>query len=456
MSKNASPVTHLSDEMNQLKIKIQEDTFEQKKLLDQIHKKSTYTYSIITGINHAFTMLSSILVANQRIPIIGGIFQLLGVVSRSIATITDPEASIGNKLLQGAFISILVISSVVAVMAGPIGAAAIGMAVAFGLTVVEGVRLYRQMAEKNQNSLAYEKKKEFNALIAEQITPEGNKFNEQFAIRAIELSQQIKTANPDNGEKELLEKELEFINDIIRKKAIQLDNEKLALKLQELYIQREQLVTQLVEEIALFKAKPKKDTNTEIENNIQSLQEKIAQLDTEIINITAPIAELKLANWATNTALSQSLTTFILAGGGFALSAVGLLLVAGVLAAPPIVIPITLGFGAIFATLGLVNWASEKIIEQKNNAFTEKKTTQHKEAILEDALNRYERQPKAVNESSYGRSMRELCSPGAPESKPELSTPELEQESKSEQVINTDSKLIIEDTEHRDNQSFRP
>ncbi|HHM0577270.1 TPA: T4SS effector SidA, partial [Legionella pneumophila] len=287
-------------------------------------------------------VIDSFLSAYRQIPLVGGILQLVATVAKSISIVSDPEKSIAEKIISSILIAAIIALSITAITLGGLAAAIIGTVIASTVTIMEGLGFFGKIAEKFQLANSYKMKKEFIDLVAKRIEPDNDKYNDLLEIRAIELQHELEKSYPNQIEQQQLKEELNFINTVLRKKNITPGNNKEndAYKLNQLYAKRAEQLKTLVDKIALINPTGKRAEQNKLLSEIKSLQKEITKTDDSIEEIIAPLAKIERDNLKSTINLPLSYSTFAIAAASTLISIAGLLVVAGVIAAPPIMVPI--------------------------------------------------------------------------------------------------------------------
>nr|WP_052117598.1 T4SS effector SidA family protein [Legionella norrlandica] len=251
-------------------------------------------------------------------------------------------------------------------------------------------------------------------MVANRIEPDGIQYNNLFEIRAIELEHELEKTTLTHAKKDQLNEELQFIHTVLKKKGIttgQNENNTVS-KLNQLYKERKKQLKKLVDKISLFNSitadgKEKKLLSEEI----KSLQKEITKTDTNIEKITPSLDKIEKDNLKANADIAISYSTFAIAGAGTLFSVLALLTVIGAVTAPPIMIPIITGFGALLAVIGLMKWTAEEIAGMEESQLKAQMTALHEENILDEALNIYDQQLGSnLADSSHAKYMKDLLS----------------------------------------------
>ncbi|WBV62651.1 T4SS effector SidA [Legionella pneumophila 130b] len=393
MSKKYRTPIRLSDKMKTLKKNLQEQLTQSKSLGEQIHAGTTTASTITTGINHLFNVIASFLSSYRQIPLVGGVLQLVAILAKSISIVSDPEKSIAEKIISSILIAAIIALSIAAITLGGLAAAIIGTVIASTVTIMEGLGFFGKIAEKFQLANSYKMKKEFIDLVAKRIEPNNDKYNDLFEIRAIELQHELEKSYPNQIEQQQLKEELNFINAVLRKKYHPGNNkENDAYKLNQLYAKRAEQLKTLVDKIALINPTGKRAEQNKLLSEIKALQKEITKTDDSIEEIIAPLAKIERDNLKSTINLPLSYSTFAIAAASTLISIAGLLVVAGVIAAPPIMVPIMFAVGSVMAIIGLIKWTAEKMAEIEDAQLKAEKTAKHEDAVLDEALNVYEQQ----------------------------------------------------------------
>ncbi|HAT3977415.1 TPA: T4SS effector SidA [Legionella pneumophila] len=390
--KHRTPIP-LSGKMITLKKNLQDQLAQSKSLGEQIHAGTTTASTITTGVSHVFNVIDSFLSAYRQIPLVGGILQLVATLAKSISIVSDPEKPIAEKIVSSILIAAIIALSITAITLGGLAAAIIGTIIASTVTIMEGLGFFGKIAEKFQLANSYKIKKEFIDLVAKRTEPDNDKYNDLFEIRAIELQHELEKSYPNKMEQQLKE-ELNFINAVLRKKNIIPGNNKEsdAYKLNQLYTKRAEQLKTLVDKIALINSIIKSAEQKELLNEIKSLQKEITKTDDSIEEIIAPLAKIERDNLKSTINLPLSYSTFAIAAASTLISIAGLLVVAGVIAAPPIMVPVMFAVGSVMAVIGLIKWTAEKMAETEDAQLKAEETAKHQDAVLDEALSVYEQQ----------------------------------------------------------------
>lgn len=451
---NSKKLLNLSPEMAELKQNIQSQIQKEKKLLDEIHEKSGFLETISSGTANAFGVLASVTgailsgfkIVVAEIPIAGFALKIFAVLPGAVATLTDSKKTWGEKIVAMTILATVVALSiasvaVVAVAAGAavavvkaavINAAIIGLTVSAFMASLELLKLATLSIEKHKAKTALVNKIAFDEAIANELIPEGNKFDVQLEVRAIELERKKSKLNLTVEEKEKLDKEMQFIQAELLKRSITAgenqDGE--AFKLQELYAKRDKKLLDIAKLIAAINAAPEGTDNKTILDDMHLLQEEILEIDKDIEEITQPIKNVIRRDLVANENVAQSVTTASMALVGVTMSTFGLLLAFGVLSALPSVGPLLIGFGIAMAVISLITWAAFKIAERNDGKSVELKQETQMENVLDEALDYHEKnqitntvQPKARSSDAIIReglltptsTVAQLASPVLPE-----------------------------------------
>lgn len=431
---------NLSPEMAELKQNIQSQIQKEKELLEEIHEKSGFLEIISSGTANAFGLLASVTgailtgfkIVVSEIPIAGFALKMFTVLPAAVATLTDSKKTWGEKIFAMTILATVVALSiasvaVVAVAAGAalavvkvavINAAIIGTTVSALMTSLELLKLATLSIEKHNARTALKDKIEFDESIANELIPEGNKFDVQLEVRAIELERKKSKLNLTTEEKENIDKEMQFIQAELLKRSITPgeNQDGKAFKLKERYADRDKKLLDIAKMIAAINAAPEGADNKANLDAMRLLQEEILEIDEDIEEITQPIKNVIRRDLVANENIAQSVTTASMALVGVTLSTVGLLLAFGTLAAPPVIGPILIGFGIAMAVISLVTWAAFKIAERNDVKSAELKQETQMENVLDEALDYHEKnqitstvQPKAG--SSYVKLREGLLTP---------------------------------------------
>ncbi|HEN4770779.1 TPA: T4SS effector SidA [Legionella pneumophila] len=394
MNKKYRAPIPLSNKMITLKKNLKNQLSQTQSLQEQIHAGTTTASTITTGVSHVFNVIASFLSAYRQIPLVGGILQLVATLAKSISIVSDPEKLIAEKIVSSILIAAIIALSITAITLGGLVAAIIGTVIASAVTIMEGLGFFGKIAEKFQLANSYKMKKEFINLVAKRIKPDDDKYNDLFEIRAIELQHELEKSYPNKMEQQQFKEELNFINAVLRKKNIipGSNKESDAYKLNQLYTKRAEQLKTLVDKIALINSIIKSAEQKELLNEIKSLQKEITKTDDSIEEIIAPLAKIERDNLKSTINLPLSYSTFAIAAASTLISIAGLLVVAGVIAAPPIMVPVMFAVGSVMAVIGLIKWTAEKMAETEDAQLKAEETAKHQDAVLDEALSVYEQQ----------------------------------------------------------------
>ncbi|MCE0724043.1 T4SS effector SidA family protein [Legionella resiliens] len=415
----------LSDEMDDLKKRINQRKKEQKSYIEIAHKKGKLSQRLLEGAQKFFGLAATAFSSAKELPYIGFVFQIVAIIPASIAMITDKNSSILGKILAVSFLLGLTALGITAFVMGGLVAAKIGLALASLVTVIEGMSFIGSLFNKYKTWSAYKEKEEFNHLLdsLDSDALENNKYRERLEIRALELEHLLEHSTSSSLEKE--NEELQFINTIRNKKPYvppQMDNtllrfinamrskigwEKLPsddppiTKLSNLYDERKIAVSYLAK-ITEIIDKDDQTSHSILIDQVTELQHQIAQIDKEIESITEPLHELQRNDLLANEAIPKSFTNFALGGAGVILSTIGLMILLSAVAAPPIMGPILFGFGIGLAIFGVVKWGIELYATSQDEKFKRKLEKENEGIILEEALYEYD------HGCSYSNAMRPI------------------------------------------------
>ena len=302
----------LSSDMTKIKEEIHTLTSKNISTMKQIYQGSTFLSTVAGGFASYVHLLGNIFVGSKDIPVIGFFMQMVAMIPKSIEIISDPKKSAAEKVFSTIFLTTIVSLSLAAFIVGSLFAAIVGTVVASIVTLMEGLGLLGKIIEKYQISAAYNKKIAFNELIDQKRTPENNRFNELFEVRTVELQQAMKKDYLSKEEKEKLQEERDFIEEVIKKKNIVIgqNEESTAFKLRKLYQEREEQLAKLIKKIPLLKS-----TSVSMDvlsEDIELLQSEILQIDEQINKITAPAEQLNAENMIATEKLLLSVSSFSL------------------------------------------------------------------------------------------------------------------------------------------------
>lgn len=452
-----------------LKQLLKERKEEKKSIAKKAHETSTLLNSIIEGVNNGVRLFSAILTANKDLPIVGFALQMVAIIPQSIATLTDPKSPISTKIFSGVVLTAITALSIAAFVVGATTAAIIGLVIASITTVMQGLDFFGKLIEKMNATKTYEHLKKFEGLLKlgrenPENIPDGTDFNQDFAIRSVELDyvagkrlaeieqeQKIKKTQvnsyidskfepkdikldelkklknqykkpPANllleelialeGEKLKIINELIFVKHVISKKNIVITDYKPAVKLKKLYDLHDEQLKELTQKIALINKNPQTTPDPTILDDILKLQKKIGETNKKIDELIKPARATKLAHLKGNENLAQSYTNLALSSTGIVLSVMALLLIIGTVAAPPFVLPVVVGFGIGIAAFSLIKWVAEKYAEVEDLDIKTKKEEGQEDSILNEAIDCYQHQQNKefshTGFCSYSKHMSEL------------------------------------------------
>ncbi len=373
----------LSEEMDDLKRRINERKKEQKSLIEIAHKKGKLSQRLLEGTQKILGLIGAIFTSSKELPVIGFVFQMLSAIPNAITTLTDKKSSTGSKIFAIGILLTATALGITAFVLGGIVAAGIGLAFASLTTLIEGISLIGALVNKYQTSKAYKEKKEFIDLLIKQDIAllTNDKYREQLAIRALELEHLLEKSTAQS-----FIDELEFIKTISSNIASSdFPDDSSVFKLSKLYNDRKDLISYLGIITQLIAQKDKEDTSTLIKL-VSKLQHQIAEIDEDIENITGPLHHLQRNNLLANEAIAKSYANFALGGAGVILSTIGLMILLSAIAAPPIMGPILLGFGIGLAIFGVVKWGIELYATREDEKTMLERANENEEIILEEAL----------------------------------------------------------------------
>lgn len=385
----------LSPRMRQLKKELENRALLNISLLEEVHRGSTLVSNITGFINHLFNIISSAMsVAAKAIPVVGAVIQLASVIPKAIAILTDPKKSIPEKIVSAILIATLVALSITAFALGSVAALIIGTVIASIVTVVDSLGFMGKIFEKYKISQASNQKKELNALLAQRIIPESDKFNDELEIRAVELEHKVNNSKVNNDEKNRLVEELEFINSILKQKNIIAGSnpQSPAFKLKEHYIKRQEQINEFTNKIAAVESAKDPVQKKKCLDEILAIQKDLLVTEGKIEALTKSLETLKSEGVDANAGIALSGATAALSAAGAIISILALVLIVGGIAAPQVAIPIIVGLGIGLAVLGFIKFMGEKLVEMEMNRRKENKSTVLKENVMNEALNAYSNQ----------------------------------------------------------------
>lgn len=449
---------HLSGQA--LRKRLEDRKEEKKSLTEKAYRAGNIVYGVMQGVNSVFSLISSSLHTYKEIPVIGFALQMIALVPQSISTLTNPEAGIPAKIFAAGLLAAIGALSITAFALGGAPAVIIGLVVASVVGVMQGLELVGRLTGKLKATKTYEHAKEFNNLIksgceSPDNVPEHTDFNEDFAVRSVELSffatqriaeiekkqsikkEQVRAFVDPNikdmggldelkrlrdeykgqpapllfnelirleNEKLQIINEQTFVEHVIDKKNIVIEPDSAAEKLKKLFLLRAERLKDLTAKITMLnQGAPEREPSPEILDDILKLQKKIIKIDNKIEEISKPEKKIKLAHLIGNEELARTFTNFSLSGVGITFSVIALLLVTGSMAAAPFVLPIMAGFGIGLSAFGIIKWAIEKSADMEDEEHKVKQVQRQEERILDEVIDSYQHQQnKAFSHTGSG------------------------------------------------------
>ncbi|STY29541.1 SidA protein, subsrate of the Dot/Icm transport system [Legionella wadsworthii] len=438
----------LSQAMEALKIRIKDAEEQQKPFLDTVHKRSKLAQYLVEALQKGFGLLTPILQAAEELRITGFAFQMFAVIPNAITTLTDKKSSIANKILASFILLGTTALGITAFVLGGIVAAGIGVAVSALATLIEGVSFIGSLISRSQTNKAYNEKKLFMELIKNRDfdTLKEEKYRERLVIRALELQHLIEKQSilsHAHAEEELdfilhicdpqkyvpsekvngIQKFINFIRNTMGLHLIPPEEDKVT-KLLQLYQDRQLLIIYLAQMIKIFQQK-EDDTISKFFfiGVISAIQQDIAELDKEVETLTEPLHELERNHIIAKEAIAKSTVNLALGAGALTLSVVGLVILLGTLAAPPILGPVLIGFGVGLAVFGVIKWGLELYFKRQDEKIMKEREKENKLIILEESLKFYDEHPSC----SYSAALRPILnSPKITSIDPQASMKEIE------------------------------
>lgn len=422
-SEKKSPV--LSEKMTELKLDIQDkirkqeehqeelnekgsfvdrvaNFFRQNFNQETVHKNSRFADFVSGTIANIIGLIAAIPTAVAEIPVIGFAVKMFAVLPGAVNTLTDSQKSIGERAialgtlagvvaLSIAAFTIVTVATGVSIGVAIVQASIIGTALSAFMTAMETYKLIFLSIEKNKAKTALEDKKEFEEAVGRKVMPEGNKFDDQLEIRAVELQRKKSTSGLTSDEQQEAEDKLKFVESVLLTKGITVgaNEEGSAYKLQELYKKRDQKLMDIAPLIKDIQSAPEGSDLTDTFEKMRALQEEIVTIDDEIDEITQPLEKVTRRDLVADENIAESVTTLSMAVVGLILSVAGYLVAAGTFAT--IVGPVLSGFGIGMAGLSLVTGMAFKYAEHEDIKTAEQKMEKQKDNILDEALDYYEK-----------------------------------------------------------------
>ncbi len=411
----------LSVKMQLFKDNIQNLIHERKSLMEHVYEESKFASVVAAGINKTFNVLAAFLSSFAAIPLIGNVFQTLAAIPEGLVYFADPKRTLKEKMIAVLGIAVVAGIAVTAFALGTTATLIFSTIVAFTFAIGEGINAVSKIIEDNNASSAYSKKAEFVQLLETGNVPVNDYFNELLEIRAIELQHEIDKPGVRNNIRKKMNDELHFIEDELNKRNIiagkNRDNQ--AFELAQLYAIHQEQIEALAATLALITEEIDLEGSEEVLHEIQKIQNEILTTEEDIISITQPIELLQFQKEITGPKVAVSLTTFTTTIVSAIISIFALLIGMGVLVAPPILLPITIGIGITLAIVGLGRWIAEKMVEQQEKSYKNQSELHKKDVILNKALIAYEHKNNlgktaSVENSSHTKHMSELLTESTP------------------------------------------
>lgn len=379
MTNSTEDKLKLTENMERLKHGINKAAIKKETLLAQVHEGSNTISNLTTTIVNSFNVLAAILNNNKGLPVVGFAFQMVALIPQSISMMTNPKATLAEKAFAGTFLAVITALSIAAFVVGAFAAAIIGTVISSILTIVNLKGLAEAIIQNNATSNEYDKNKLFSELINNRTIPEGNEFDELLSIRATQLERKLANKDLIDDVKATLTDELEYIRSLKR-----VSKTESSMLLSELYSKRDEKMTELADTLSPLENSKSIDQNID---KIQSLQAEILLLDGQIKKITPTFEQLAFEKIVAKEHLAGSVVNVSMAFLGVVLSAIGLLLMGGTIAAPPFIIPAVVGGVGVFTSIfTLVKWAADKNAERENTKQMDLRSAKDNESILDEAL----------------------------------------------------------------------
>lgn len=419
----------LSQAMEALKIRIKDAEEQQKPFLDTVHKRSKLAQYLVEALQKGFGILTPLLQAAEELRITGFAFQMFAAIPNAVTTLTDKKSSLGNKVLASFILLGTTALSITAFVLGGIVAAGIGVAVSALATLLEGVSFIGSLIKRSQTNKAYKEKKHFIELIKNRDfdTLRDEKYRERLVIRALELQHQIEKQSilsHAHAEEELnfiiqicdpetyvpsekgngIQNFINSIRSTIGLSLIPPEEDKVT-KLHQIYYDRQLLIIYLAQMIKIFQQK-EDDAISKFFfiGVISAIQQDIAEMDKDVENLTEPLHELERNNIIAKEAIAKSTVNVALGAGALTLSVVGLVILLGTLAAPPILGPVLIGLGVGLAVFGVIKWGLELYFKRQDEKIMKEREKENKVIILEESLKFYDEHPSC----SYSTALRPI------------------------------------------------
>lgn len=396
----------LSVKMQLLKDNIHALTLERKSLMEQVYESSKFASVVAAGINRVFRVFASFLSSFSAVPLIGSIFQGLVAIPDGIVYFSDPKKTFKEKMI--AVVAIVVIAGIAltAIILGTIPTLILSLVASATFTLMEGFNVFSRIFQKFQSTKSYTEKSEFVNLVKNRNIPENDKFNEQLEIRAIELEHEIERPGVRSSTRREMKEELDFITGELDKRNINIGNDKenKAFQLSQLYLVHKEQIKALADVMSLITSETELEGNQEVLDEIQKIQNEILATEEDIISITKPIGLLRFEHDLAPPKLGLSLTNLAISTTGTVIAVFALLLGAGVLVAPPLLLPISVGVGIALAIVGLGKWIGEKMTEKEEREYRTQNEVNKKDIILNEALIAYEQKNNLTDSASLGNS----------------------------------------------------
>lgn len=345
-----------------LKDRLRKRADEEKSLQEKIYNGSDKASTASSAVSNTFGVIAAAISANKDIPVVGFVLQMISMIPKSIAVMTDPQSSIGNKIFVGGLIAIVFSLAITAAVIGAVAGAIIGTVIGSIMVVLEGLNLLSNILNKFKASSAEKLRKEYDA---------GKnlgdpRFTELSQIQAVELCHKAKGS----------------MDELI------CAEDSPAQKLKDLYAKRDKQMSELTEEINKLELLTPDEQNEEQNkalSEINKRRKEIVETDASILEITAPPEELEKNNQKASAELAMSYSSFAMNAAGVVFSVIGLLLALAAIPVAPVLAPIMIGIGITMAVFGLIKFTAEKIGEYQDKKEAALKLETKENEILDEA-----------------------------------------------------------------------
>lgn len=390
---------HISDKellqsTQKLKQQLEQLSAKQKSLQEHVHGVNNKANTILASINGVLNIIASALSGNKHIPLplVGFITDMIAVIPQSGAILTDPSKSLSEKIIAGGILGAISALTITVFVAGAGASAIISSVIAASNMFMEGLSLFGLGAQKYATKKALQLRSEFDALVAQNSIPESERYNELFELRAVELQHQLMKPLLNATQRQQLDTELKYIDQILAKKGLIIGAkpEGAAKRLIALYKEREDKMAVLVAAVAQVNPE-----NSAAAQTATITRDEVVAIDQQIRGLNASQEYLNTASSNLNSKLALGSSTVAMSMAGLAFSVLGVLLTVGLITAPPLLVPVMLGIGITMSVLGLLKWGAEKYDEYQDNKQAKAQLAQQQHEVLHEAVAHCEMQKKS-------------------------------------------------------------